>query len=414
MRVKYFYTWGYFHPVTCGADQVAVNHFAYFRERGWDVDFILANNVNKRAYAQHFREAYPWVDSITEVELPPHEWGFRDLLFAYEHAAKAPRVRAALAEPADLFFTNYVFTTPLLDHLPRSCKRVLETVDVMTNQFAIAEEQVHAAQRGPSDPLAPARKAFWHRVELELYELYDAVIMINPDELRFVKSQTQVRAVYVPQMYTSVTAESAARRQNFDFDLIFVGSEAPINTRGITWFYQHVYVPYLWRRGVRLAIVGGASQFLDVHDAHITRFGRVEGSLEPLYAASKLGVVPIFEGTGLSTKTLEGLSMGVPMVVAPLGARGLDDPDNGCVKIDMKAAPRRTAEVILHLLRDDRRRAELRRSALAYIRRCFSREAYFRAMDQALAQAGLEVAAKPTGLPGTPGHAVPIRLANVG
>ena len=36
----------------------------------------------------------------------------------------------------------------------------------------------------------------------------------------------------------------------------------------------------------------------------------VEGSLDDLYAATKVAVAPVFEGTGLSIKTLEGLAMG--------------------------------------------------------------------------------------------------------
>lgn len=387
MRVKYFYTWGYFHPVACGTDRVASNHFEYFRARGWSVDLILVNDERKHGCRERFLEQYSWLNSITEVALPPGCWfTFRDLLFGYEHLARSRVARAALARPADLFFTNYVFTAALLDHVPRDCRRVVETHDLMTRQFALAERE-SAGAHGAADPLARAREDFWLRTEMELYRLFDGVIMINADELKFVKSLGAAHARYVPQLYEATAL--AAPPAGHDFDLLFVGSEVPINVRGMTWFYHHVYVPYLWRHGVRLGIVGNVCKRLDIHDAHVTRLSRVDGPLDKVYASAKLAIVPIFEGTGLSIKTLEALAMGRPMVVAPAGARGLDDRAGAYVKIDMKADPKQTAQVILDLLADPARRAELQRAALAYVRREFSREAFFTALDAVIDSVGL-------------------------
>lgn len=405
MRVKYFYTWGYFHPVTCGTDRVARNHFEYFRTRGWSVDLILVNDPRKRECGARFREQYNWVHSITEVDLPPGcSFTFRDLLFGYERLARSRVTREALAQPADLFFTNYVFTAALLDHVPRTCRRVVETHDLMTRQFALAERE-SIAPDGIADPLARAREEFWLRTEVELYRFFDGVVMINADELEFVKSLGATNARYVPQLYEA--AALTAPPAGHEFDLLFVGSEVPINVRGLTWFYHHVYVPYLWRHGVRLGIVGNVCKHLDLHDAHVTRLSRIEGPLDSVYASSKLAIVPIFEGTGLSIKTLEALAMGRALVVAPAGARGLDDRAGAYVKLDMKADPKRTAQVILDLLANPARRAELQRAALTYVRREFGREAFFTALDAVMESVGL-------GGAGQNAAAVPFRPAIAG
>ena len=389
MRVKYFYPWGYFYPGAAGSDRVALNHLEYFRARGWSVDMLLIVDERKQSYEQQFRAHYHWADSITATYLPPYtEFNFQQLLFTYERAAQLRRFQEPLGRPADLFFTNYVFTSPLLEGVPPTCKRVVETVDLMTRQFSIAERDASARAGQPLDSLFAAREAFWLRSELEMYRLFDAQIMINADELSFVESQGARNAYYVPQMYPVPATPTAP--QEHDYDLLFVGSAAPINIRGIRWFYENVYVPYLWQHGVRLAVVGDVCCYLDWHDANVNLLGRVSGPLEQLYASAKVVVASVLEGTGLCVKTLEGLAMGKAVVTTPQGARGLDDKANAFAKLDMMAMPRQTASVILNLLAHSRKREELERGAREYVRRCFSRDAFFQAMDRVMAAVGFE------------------------
>ncbi len=394
MHVKHVYNWGYFHPVTCGADVVASNQLDYFRERGWTVDCIVINDPRKTCFADSFRAKYHWVRKITTVDLPPAGFSLREQLFAYEHACKSEVLAQALVEPADLLFTNYVFTSPLLAHIPRSCTRVLETVDVLAPQFAAAENQGTLPSEGCRNPLDRARLAYLLSRELDLYALFDAVIMITERELETVRTLGISNAYYVPQAYPLARKEPGPWT-NQEYDLLFVGSNAPINAQGIRWFYRHVYVPYLWRRQVRLAIGGGVCQHLNFHDMNVTLLPKPQESLASLYASARVVIAPVFDGTGLSIKTLEGLAMGSAMVVTPVGARGFDDTAAAYVKVDMKQSPQRTAELILELLASPERRKKLQQAALGYVRRCFSREVYFAAMDRVLAFTGLGVQQAP-------------------
>jgi hypothetical protein len=54
----------------------------------------------------------------------------------------------------------------------------------------------------------------------------------------------------------------------------------------------------------------------------------------------------------------------------------------------MKADPRGTAETLLGLIQDQDRRRALERTAAAYARREFGREAFFAAMDRVVRAAG--------------------------
>ena len=182
------------------------------------------------------------------------------------------------------------------------------------------------------------------------------------------------------------------------FDLLFVASGVPLNVRGISWFHEHVYLPYLRRHKVRLAIAGNVCRHFQVQDAYIHRLFRIEGSLRELYAKAKIVIVPIFEGTGLSIKTLEGLAMGRAVITTPVGSRGLGHGRGAFVQIDMRADPRGTADAVLELLEDSARREQLERSAMTFVGRYFSREACFAALDQAMQRIGLVEAAAPARL----------------
>jgi glycosyltransferase involved in cell wall biosynthesis len=158
----------------------------------------------------------------------------------------------------------------------------------------------------------------------------------------------------------------------------------------MNWFYRNVFVPYLWRRNVRLIVVGTVCDQLDFRDTNVTLVRQIESSLDSIYKSTKLVVIPIFEGTGLSIKTIEGLANGRAMVVTPAGARGLEDADDAFITIDMKAHPARTADIILELLASSSKRHDLERAAIQYVDRHFSRERYYAAMDSVLEGIGLE------------------------
>ncbi len=237
MRLKHFYTWGCFHPMTSGADLVVSNQFEYFRERGWVVDCVIAKTGKDRHF-EAFCDKYPWVNSITPIDVPSAPFSFRDLLFAFHHACGTAKLRDVLAAPADLFLTNYVFTSPLLPFVPAGCKRVLETADIMTQQFAFTEREKGGPAPADRGALAAARDNYLFTVELDLYRLFDATIMINRNEHELVKSRGIDHSYYVPQMYPTKALSAIGARDQYDFDLIFVGSGAPINARGLTWFYR--------------------------------------------------------------------------------------------------------------------------------------------------------------------------------
>ncbi len=325
------------------------------------------------------------------IQVPGANFTFHELLHTYQQAAQLPAIRDVFSRPADLFYTNYVFTAPLVEAVDGGCRRVLEAVDIISHSFAL-NERMRQPRR---DPLAVARDAFRFRTEMELYQLFDSVLFINEQEARLAEPYHPGHVQYVAPMCPTLGSAGVAQRdvsaepEDCQYDLLFVGSNHPPNVDGVTWFYKNVYVPYLRERQVSFAIAGTVCSQLNFDDPQVTKLGRFDGPLSELYAQSKLVVIPLFHGSGLSIKTIECLGMGRAAVTTPVGARGMSESPDAFVCLDMLERPRETATAIQQLLDQPERRHQMQQKAQEYFQRHFSAQRYLQAMDRVMESIGL-------------------------
>ena len=125
--------------------------------------------------------------------------------------------------------------------------------------------------------------------------------------------------------------ESGAERSSASFfrkaksiDLFYVSSYHAPNLQGLRLFLHNVFFPRLIERGVTLTVAGTVCDALkDVEGPQVLLAHRVK-SLEPLYAAAKVVIVPIFDGAGSAIKTIEALARAKPVVATSFAMRGVD------------------------------------------------------------------------------------------
>jgi glycosyltransferase involved in cell wall biosynthesis len=381
MRVLFLYPWGCFYPPTSGAEYVACNQLDYFRSRGFEVHCVLCKVLGQvPGDVSRLIERFPCIRTIRVLDVQARKLTLRDLLFGFDRAAASAEFRALAREPFDLFFTNYVMSAPFACALPLSVYKIVETLDLLAGMFRTLNL---LSQANPTSEAIQAveRQFVFERIELDLYRAFDRALMISNSEAQAVQSAGYPGAVYVPQPFP-VPARRAKRRGSL-YDLVFVGSENQLNARGIGWFYRNIYVPYLRRRRVHLAIAGRVCQTLDFVDSSVHAIGYLD-ELEPLYDDTKLVINPIFEGTGVSIKLHEALAAGRAVVSTPIGCRGIDPASGAILCLDMKRRPRQAAERILDLLADDQKRGAMQDKAVELMTRLHSPQAYVRAMDSIL------------------------------
>jgi glycosyltransferase involved in cell wall biosynthesis len=379
MRVLYLYPWGSFYPATSGAEFVACNQLDYLQSRHFDVHCVLCKVLGQTpGNLARLRERFPCIRSIHVLDVSARALTLRDLLYAFNRAAGSAEFRALANDSFELFLANYVLSAPFACAVPHSVFKVVETLDVLAGMFRTLDLLTLSAP--PSQAIqALERRFLFERVELDLYRAFDRALMISREEAQIVRSAGYPGAVYIPQPFP-VRHQAARDRTSFRYDLAFVGSENQLNTRGILWFYRHIYIPYLRPRRVRLAVAGRVCLNLDFEDALVHSLGFVS-DLDALYNDSKLVVVPLSEGTGISIKLHEALAAGRAVVTTPTGCRGIDPSSDAMLCVDMQRQPKQAAQFVLDLLADDEKREAMQARALDLIAKLHSPDAYARAMD---------------------------------
>jgi glycosyltransferase involved in cell wall biosynthesis len=113
-------------------------------------------------------------------------------------------------------------------------------------------------------------------------------------------------------------------------DIIMVASANRGNVLSVEWFLSEI-LPRA--EDVKLGIVGNVGAALRKHnpalyERHRSCFrGRVD-DVGGVYAGAKLVLLPTSEGHGLSIKSVEALSSGLPLIATPQAFRGMQvDPE---------------------------------------------------------------------------------------
>ena len=151
-------------------------------------------------------------------------------------------------------------------------------------------------------------------------------------------------------------------------DIAFIGTmDYPPNVDGIVWFVSELW-PQLRERfpDSRLRLVGRnpSKVIRDLAGAGVEVTGEVHDLAEACEGV-RVGVVPLRSGMGIKNKTLDFMSMGIPVVTTPAGAEGVAaEPAHGMLRCDVGP---RFAEVVATLLSDGAQVARLGRAARDYV-----------------------------------------------
>jgi polysaccharide biosynthesis protein PslH len=217
--------------------------------------------------------------------------------------------------PVDLIHCNHYFNIPLALRLKAitGAQVLLDTHDIQARQFELSGEKAKFNRR---------RASFEEMLETELSFLRraDYLVHINSEEYEFFKDRlpdNQHKLIYPP-----ISIPFQARN---DLYFLIVASGNYGNYESVAWFLDEV-MPLC--PNIRVKIAGNvdgyfAAQRPDLlHKYRSSFLGRVE-SLSELYEDAVAILLPTISGHGLSIKTLEALSTGLPIIAMPCAFRGI-------------------------------------------------------------------------------------------
>lgn len=119
---------------------------------------------------------------------------------------------------------------------------------------------------------------------------------------------------------------------NEEMQILFVGSKFRANEIGIKWFVKNV-LPYV---KAHLTIVGKDMDQLNIEQTEKLKIHGFVNNLSPFYSNAHCVVMPIFEGSGMKTKSTEALMWGKFIVGTREAFEGFELPKDIYRKCDSK------------------------------------------------------------------------------
>jgi glycosyltransferase involved in cell wall biosynthesis len=230
-----------------------------------------------------------------------------------ERARLSPAVEGAAY---DLVHCNHFFLMPIARRLARGAAPImLDTHDLQARQFALINETM---------PWLRPRATYESMLaqELEAMRGADLLLHLNAEEAETFEALLPERAhaLLYPAVPEAPTGPGGP-------DVVLVASNNTANVESVIWFLREVAPK---APGVAVKIVGNVdaavrSKAPQQYAAYKDWFlGRVEDP-GAVYANARLALLPTIGGTGLSIKSVEALSSGLPLIATTQAMRGMDE-----------------------------------------------------------------------------------------
>ena len=257
---------------------------------------------------------------------------------------------------------------PLIKKQRPTARVVLDQHNVESDFF----RQFAEKQKGPKKLVAQAEYDASARFEKDALGQVNAVVAISSEDAKHFDALAGIHAHVVPMV---LPFERKPRPRPVANHLCYVGNlRWHPNVAGLDWFCRDVWprvrarIPDATFEIAGVGLKPDASGTLPVPEAWqvpgVTTIGFLE-DLEPLYQRSLALLAPVFGGSGVRVKMLEGFRAGMPVVTTPDGAFGLPLTDNKQALV--ASDPESFAERVEQLVKDEPLRQRIREGGYGYL-----------------------------------------------
>lgn len=165
------------------------------------------------------------------------------------------------------------------------------------------------------------------KAEIHYSKLYDKVIFVSAVETAYLNKKLPGKAITIPVGINAVPERELAITPE-KYLLSYVGNlKVAANVDTLHWIISDI-LPKI-HHNVKFMVIGKCPD--DIKEKykgnnHVIFTGRVDNLVEYI-RKSQIFLSPILYGTGIKTKILEAMSMGVPVVTNDVGAEGIAADD---------------------------------------------------------------------------------------
>lgn len=363
-----------------GTGKVMEAQIDFFKSLGWDVLFVAcphnADETYKNSSWDRFREhqgdlrADAVMIASFEKKLKRgrrfqrllKRWQRRNAMHWHFKISAAVDLKKQLrdyvrAADVKLILVNHVYTLEFgkrikKELLGQNVPLCLVTHDVQSH--ILLDNSVINPFTKKIDPVEVLVKT-----EVQALSVAQYLIHVSYADLKFF----QQRLPNIPQKAILPSApdntnrhiEYPAEKSN---DLLFVGSNHIANFEAIVWLLDEVY-PNFSEPKPSLRIVGTVGNLVkaqrpDLYERYKPLFFGEMVDLMDQYADSRCVLIPMISGRGVSIKTIEATSMGLPIVGATAAFRGLPPEAIQNAGLHIYSLPAEFAAAAEEILRDSR------------------------------------------------------------
>jgi glycosyltransferase involved in cell wall biosynthesis len=283
------------------------------------------------------------------------------LQVALNDVAAMHRACATTSRSFDVVFCHLIRMAPYLRHF--HALRVLDFCDAVSENARQTAQ--HSAWWSPWGWVNAIEAPRAQRYERALAGCFDLATVASQADADLLALPSQ-RCLIVPQGISGGALRAVARSDRPE--VMFLGRMNYFpNRQAAHWFAREV-MPRAPELGLRLiGPVGGAVRARLERQRGVTVLGRVKD----LSAASQgcaLAIAPMRVATGLQSKILDYLALGLPVVASPEAVRGLPLGPQAA-GIELAETPRQWAERLRALIADPAWRERLSVQGLNYVHR---------------------------------------------
>jgi len=213
------------------------------------------------------------------------------------------------------------------------------------------------------------------KYEKEVYKIYDRTIFVAKHEAEIINNAMQdVKAISVPLGVDVDYFSELYRKCNVEKDtMVFLGVySAAHNEAAVLNFCKNI-LPLIKEKkpSVKFYIVGSnpTKKIVEIQNDNIIVTGKVD-DVRKVVGSKCVFVCPLTFGSGIKTKILEAMAMGVPVVTTSIGAENINAEDG--VEWFIADTNIIFAEKVLLLLNNERERVLISDNAKKFVEKNFT------------------------------------------
>jgi glycosyltransferase involved in cell wall biosynthesis len=226
----------------------------------------------------------------------------------------------------------------------------------------------------------PVRRKYYRILSARLLKLekkiineFDAIVPVSPADLKWLRENdiTKPAILAVPGVSTEDNMDSSEANQ---FTVFYIGALDWLpNINGVDWFIKKVWPLIISEVPKAEFIIAGRNASEKTvalfRGPNISFSGEVESSTEFIRDKTVM-VVPLFSGSGIRMKIIEGMNHGKPIVASPSAATGLIF--NNKKDIFIAATASEFASRVIDLLKSRQLRVRISENAIKNVRKNYN------------------------------------------